>query len=122
METTNQPPSVRASVSDLDQGAGNTGPPFSPTRRYFQGLQRKGKPQKVAEECPICRESAVLVQDHCHVSGLCRDRICASCNNLLGRIENKPARLEALLAYAERWKWEHAHGGVRYSVNGKHGR
>lgn len=40
-------------------------------------------------ECPICRQTLPreLVQDHCHTTGLNRERICGSCNGHLGFYE-----------------------------------
>ena len=92
-----------AAVSDCGMGES----------RYFQSHRRE-RPKPVTETCPICGERAVLVQDHCHTTSLCRDRICGGCNVLLGRIESQPTRLEQLLAYIAGWKAQHASGGTRY--------
>ena len=81
--------------------------------RYFKAHRRE-RPKPRRENCPICHELAVLVQDHCHTTSLCRDRICHRCNVLLGRIEATPAHLAQLLAYIAGWKAQHASGGTRY--------
>lgn len=83
--------------------------------RYFRAHKREGR-AKTIEPCPLCGNKAELVQDHCHKSGLNRDRICNRCNQLLGRIESPPANIEALLAYIARWRFEHAHGGTPYKA------
>lgn len=83
-------------------------------RSYFQRHKRQRTTDAPRETCPLCGESAILVQDHCHTTGLCRDRICTRCNVILGRVEYKPERLQALQDYIARWGWEHKHGGVPY--------
>jgi hypothetical protein len=83
------------------------------SRSYFRA-HKQVQPAKPVEQCPLCGESATLVQDHCHETGLNRDRICTRCNNLLGRLEWKPERLEALRDYIIYWQWEHRHGGLSY--------
>jgi hypothetical protein len=84
--------------------------------RYFKA-HKQIKAAKPLERCPLCGEMAALVQDHCHDTGLCRDRICTRCNNLLGRLEWRHGSLEALLDYVRRWSWEHQHGGVPYRLS-----
>ena len=81
--------------------------------RYFKAHRRE-RYKPVRETCPLCGSAAVLVQDHCHTTGLCRDRICNRCNNLLGRVESTPANLASLLAYIAGWKAQHSSGGTRY--------
>lgn len=83
-------------------------------RQYFKAHKRAAATAPEPGECPICRRTRPLVQDHCHASGLCRDRICNSCNVLIGRLESQPERLQILLDYISRWRWEHAHGGQPY--------
>lgn len=81
-------------------------------------------------ECPICTwlwpGTIRLVQDHCHVTGLLRDRICDSCNVCLGYLEKKPRGphcywhpnedLETLdrarFAYIAKWREAHKRGGI----------
>ena len=83
--------------------------------RYFKSHKKPQKVAKPLEPCAICRRDAELVQDHCHTSKLCRDRICNRCNVLLGLIESRRSTdLDKLLAYIERWEWEHEHGGTPY--------
>ena len=81
--------------------------------RYFKSHKRP-RLTPPTEMCPICGQLAVLVQDHCHASGLCRDRICNRCNVLLGRIEATPSDLANLLSYIAGWQAQHASGGTRY--------
>ena len=44
-----------------------------------------------------------LAVDHCHVTGKVRALLCSSCNQAYGCLKEDPARIRALLAYAERW-------------------
>lgn len=82
--------------------------------RYFKSHRRQRAPVSRIGECAICHEPRQLVQDHCHATGLCRDKICGSCNVRLGHIEKVKADTTALEAYLERWHFEHAHGGQTY--------
>lgn len=86
--------------------------------RYFKAHKRAKAP-KAVETCPLCKTECELIQDHCHTTGLNRDRICSRCNNLLGRIEWQPANIETYLEYIERWRWEHSHGGTPYQITGE---
>jgi hypothetical protein len=42
--------------------------------------------------------------DHCHVTGKVRALLCSSCNQAFGCLKEDPARIRALLAYAEKWQ------------------
>jgi hypothetical protein len=63
--------------------------------------------------CAICRrpETAIhkstgrakrLAVDHCHKSGKIRGLLCWSCNSTLGKVEDNPDRLVAMIVYLKR--------------------
>jgi hypothetical protein len=87
---------------------------MSTTRRYFTA-HKAPRIERPREVCPLCDEHALLMQDHSHETGLCRDRICTRCNNLLGRIEAKYDHLQRLTVYVEQWAIEHRYGGKKYA-------
>ena len=50
--------------------------------------------------CPICKRNDVpLVRDHDHATGLHRQRICRSCNALLGFARDEIRTLLGAVAY-----------------------
>lgn len=49
--------------------------------------------------CEICKETAPLVIDHHHESGLVRDKICRFCNGLLGYARENVEILDAAITY-----------------------
>lgn len=62
--------------------------------------------------CAVCRqpETAIfagkvksLDVDHCHRTGAVRGILCSSCNIALGRLNEDPLRIRALLDYVERF-------------------
>ena len=59
---------------------------------------------KAKEICPICRRDKVLVNDHCHVEGEQRERICATCNSGLGMFKDDPEVMRRAADYLEQWK------------------
>jgi hypothetical protein len=70
------------------------------------GLRPK-RPRR-GETCPCCREPLrTIVLDHDHATGAIRDYVCASCNKLLGQIENRLKvkdrfRVEYLMIYIQK--------------------
>lgn len=67
--------------------------------------------------CALCGRSDVhLEQDHCHRTGLCRGRVCRSCNLLIGRYDRPLEDIERILEYLNVWHVEHAvRGGRSYA-------
>jgi hypothetical protein len=64
-------------------------------------------------KCGICgRHGGLIVMDHDHGTGLCREFLCQSCNVTIGAIER--GRLGQCLAYIKKWKGLHAGGGLSY--------
>lgn len=56
----------------------------------------------VLPKCAICGEAGKdMARDHCHATGLSRDRLCRPCNLGLGHFRDSPARLRAAAAYIE---------------------
>ncbi len=60
--------------------------------------------------CPLCNRVTDLVQDHDHETGLCRDAICSSCNQDVGRFEWPSDHIRKLIDYVESWRRRHAAG------------
>ena len=58
--------------------------------------------------CTICSREAVLCQDHDHVNGLNRGKLCARCNNGLGSFKDDPERLRAAKEYIHKWRAAHS--------------
>lgn len=54
--------------------------------------------------CAICDRSDIKAPhvDHCHATGRVRGFLCASCNRVLGFVQDKPERLERAAAYLRR--------------------
>ena len=64
--------------------------------------------------CAVCEQPETYVKngkvqvlsvDHCHATGRVRSLLCATCNLILGKAQDSPDRLRALINYLE----EHAH-------------
>ena len=65
--------------------------------------------------CELCDHERDLLQDHNHENGLCRGRLCSSCNHLIAQFDRSAEFIRRMLAYIE--KWQHVHGsvgGVKY--------
>jgi hypothetical protein len=62
------------------------------------------------EVCPICSRPQILVQDHDHETGLNRDMICQSCNQLVGHFDRPTAFIKRVLDYLGLWERTHAEG------------
>lgn len=84
--------------------------------RYFTAHRKFTKTWREPLEhgpCALCGKDAVLVQDHCHETGLNRGRVCIRCNAALGQFEHIDTKL--LAAYVAEWRAEHkTNGGVEY--------
>lgn len=58
---------------------------------------------RVFGTCPLCLvENIQLVRDHCHWTGLNRERICRPCNGALGIFKHDPRILRRAAEYVER--------------------
>jgi hypothetical protein len=57
-------------------------------------------------ECGICLSVTNLVVDHCHKTGIVRERICSACNSAIGYAKENLRTLENIIDYLKR----HAHG------------
>lgn len=53
----------------------------------------------ISGACPICKDVAVLVWDHCHRTGAKRGHICHRCNTVLGMARDRVDVLEAAIGY-----------------------
>lgn len=63
--------------------------------------------------CPICRRTVdLLVDDHCHHSGIHRARICRDCNAGLGFFHENAAALKRAATYLEAFRHRHPRVGV----------
>lgn len=57
--------------------------------------------------CAICGNVRKLCRDHCHTTGYQRDKICRTCNVMLGMAHDDVTVLRAGADYLERFKREH---------------
>ena len=63
--------------------------------------------------CEICGyQGPYLAQDHDHATGLCRGRLCYSCNRRLAHVDQTAAWLTRAKHYLE--KWAQTPSGNRY--------
>lgn len=78
-------------------------------------IREYGLPKEQAESiadgnrngiCTICGVETNLVIDHCHKSGVFRDRICGLCNSALGHAKDSINILENMIAYLKRHNHE----------------
>jgi hypothetical protein len=53
--------------------------------------------------CDICHELKPLNQDHDHVTGKQRGKLCMACNTVLGHMKDNPKILRDAADYLERW-------------------
>jgi hypothetical protein len=52
--------------------------------------------------CPICKRPGDMVADHCHETGVSRERICRKCNAGLGMFMDDPKALRRAAKYIEK--------------------
>jgi hypothetical protein len=53
--------------------------------------------------CDICGETKPLNQDHNHVTGQLRGKLCMSCNTAIGHLRDNPVIIRSAADYLERW-------------------
>jgi len=58
---------------------------------------------RARRKCPICLQTKVLVNDHCHATGSSRENICITCNAGLGMFHDNPQHLRWAARYLEQW-------------------
>jgi hypothetical protein len=51
------------------------------------------------EQCATCGGDGPLEVDHCHTEGHVRGLLCGSCNLVLGKVQDNPETLEAMIDY-----------------------
>lgn len=51
--------------------------------------------------CQACGKAEDLNIDHCHNTGVIRGVLCTPCNHILGRVNDNPEILRALIQYLE---------------------
>lgn len=71
---------------------------------YERMLDKQGGCCKICANPPATNR--VLVVDHHHKSGRVRALLCDDCNNIVGVVETKPARIEAARQYVEEYHKE----------------
>jgi hypothetical protein len=69
---------------------------------YFEMLSEQGGTCACCDATEADTRGYILHVDHCHETGRVRGLLCASCNNILGRVNDSPAHLRLLADYLER--------------------
>lgn len=54
--------------------------------------------------CMICKETKLLVVDHCHKSGIVRGLICSHCNSVLGYAKDNINTLSNAIEYLKEYE------------------
>ena len=57
--------------------------------------------------CSLCQQDALLYQDHDHVNGLNRGKLCHGCNLGLGCFKDAPTLLLQAVDYLKKWAAVH---------------
>lgn len=78
--------------------------PHSPeTRALMSAGQTAAHARKPLGVCDICHELKPLNQDHDHVTGKQRGKLCMNCNTAIGHLKDNPKILRDAVDYLERW-------------------
>ncbi len=67
-------------------------------KRQVEKMERVAG-RKRPKKCEICKETDIIVFDHCHKTGKFRGWICKRCNIVLGKVKDDKKLLQLLISY-----------------------
>lgn len=73
------------------------------SNRGIVDLERANFLRETVKECALCKATAKLQVDHCHVNGTVRSMLCGRCNRSLGGFGDNPELLRKAADYVEKY-------------------